>query len=159
MSTIESLVIVIYIAGVVFNIAYFHYFWGKDRYENKELDEDAGFFETLFFGLFCLGLAGIEILGNMMLCFGSWITSVFYACWLIHFLYFTDEGKYRREYHKYLKQIVSSLTDWNRYLCFDDGLGLVSACSIASSWHSWRMVLPSSSYTCSASSGMASRVG
>ena len=119
MSTIELITIGIYVAGVVFNILYLHYFWGKDRYENKELDEDAGFFETLFFGFFFLGFAGIEILGNFVLCLGSWITGVFYACWLVHFLYFTDEGKYRREYNKYLKQIVSSLTDWNRYLCFE----------------------------------------
>ena len=39
MSTIESIAIEIYIAGVVFNIVYLLYFWGKDRYENKELDE------------------------------------------------------------------------------------------------------------------------
>lgn len=119
MSGIEYILIIVYITGVIFNIAYLHYFCGKDRYENKELDEDSGLFETIFFGFFCLGFAVIEILGNIMLCFGSWITSVFYACWLIHFLYFTDEGKYRREYNKYLKQIVSTLTDWNRHLSFE----------------------------------------
>lgn len=119
MSTIEITIICIYIAGVIFNISYLHWFGGKDRYEQSELDEDSGPFDSLFVGFFTFSFVCVEGIVKLLLCLGSWISTICYICWLVHFLYFTNEGKYRREYHKYLKQIVSTLTDWNRHLQFE----------------------------------------
>lgn len=119
MSTIELTIICIYIAGIIFNISYLHWFGGKDRYEQSELDEDSGPFDSLFVGFFTFGFVCVEGIVKLLLCLGSWISTICYICWLVYFLYFTNEGKYRREYHKYLKQIVSTLTDWNRHLQFE----------------------------------------